>query len=62
MPESNGFKINKAGAAELRLDEKHTLIVHKTDEGVVLDVWEDGGREAVWSTYHFTSEMLPEED
>jgi len=21
-----------------------------------------GGREAVWSTYHFTSEMLPEED
>jgi protein required for attachment to host cells len=36
------FRINESGDAELRLDDKHTLIVHAADEGIVLDVWEDG--------------------
>lgn len=44
------------------LDDKHELIVHKTDEGIVLDVWPDGGAESVWSTYFFDNEMLPEEE
>jgi hypothetical protein len=46
-------------SAYCRLDEHHELIVHKTDEGIVLDVWPDGGAESAWSTYYFDSEMLP---
>jgi hypothetical protein len=53
------FRINEAGDVELDLDEQHTLIIHRADEGVVLDVWrkeeEDG---ATWSTYFFADEMM----
>ena len=47
-------------SAYCRLDETHELIIHKTDEGVVLDVWPAGGSETVWSTWHLDTEMLPE--
>lgn len=47
-------------SAYVRLDEKHELIVHKTDEGIVLDVWKDGGAESLWSAWFTDSEMLPD--
>jgi len=56
------FKINEAGDAELRIDDDHVLIIHAADEGLVVDVWLDGGEASVWSTYYFYSEMLPEEE
>lgn len=56
-----GWYVNEAGDVELRLDDKHTLIIKRTDEGIVLDTWRDGGTESVWSTYFFDSEMLDEE-
>jgi len=51
-------------SAYVRLDEQHELIVHKSDEGVVLDVWKDGGDQdgPVWSTYHFDNEMIPDDE
>jgi hypothetical protein len=55
------WKINEAGDVELKLDDKHTLLIHRADEGVVLDVWTEGAEECVWSNYFFDSEMLPEE-
>jgi hypothetical protein len=57
------FEINDDGDVTLRLDGKHTLIIHAADEGVVLDVWPDDDSDgSIWSTYHFYNEMLPEED
>lgn len=56
------FRINNAGDVELCLDDNHTLVIHKADEGIVLDVWNNQDDASVWSTYHFTSEMLPEEN
>lgn len=47
-------------SAYCRLDAKHELIVHKTDEGIVLDVFPDGGAESAWTNYFFDSEMLPD--
>lgn len=56
------FRINEFGDAELRLDDKHTLIVHAADEGIALDVWEDGEGQSVWSLWELYNEMLPIED
>lgn len=51
-------------SAYVRLDVQHELIVRKSDEGIVLDVWKDGGDQdgPVWSTYHFDSEMVPDDE
>lgn len=51
-------------ATYVRLDDTHELIITRTDEGIVLDSWKDGEDEdgPVWSTYHFTSEMVPEDE
>ena len=54
------FTVNQAGDVEYRLDSDHVLLIHAADEGVVLDVWKNGVDEAVWSTYHFFSEMIDE--
>lgn len=56
------FRINEASDAELRLDDDHVLIIHAADEGIVLDVWPDGGDESVWSMWELYNEMLPEEN
>lgn len=56
------FVVNKAGDVELRLDAKHVLIINAADEGVVLDAWEDGGKESLWSTYHYYIEMLEDDE
>ena len=50
------FIINKAGDVELRLDKDHVLIIYAADEGIALDVWEDGGEESEWS--FISSEMI----
>lgn len=61
--ESKGpFKINDAGDVELVLDEQHTLIIHRADEGVVMDVWRNGVEDgATWSSYFFADEMMETE-
>lgn len=58
--ESKGpFKINDAGDVELVLDDEHTLIIHRADEGVVMDVWKKGEEDgSTWSTYFFADEMM----
>lgn len=53
------FKINEAGDVELPLSDEHCLIIHRADEGLVMDVWfkgEDDG--SIWSTYFFADEMM----
>ena len=56
------FKINAAGDVELVLDEQHTLIIHRADEGVVMDVWRNGVEDgATWSSYFFANEMMETE-
>lgn len=51
-------------SAYVRLSPNHELIVHKSDEGIVLDVWKDGEDQdgPVWSTYHFDNEMMPDDE
>jgi len=60
---ADGFVVNKAGDVELKMDKKHTLIIHRSDEGIVLDVWADPeGDGPVFSTYFFDIELIPEEE
>jgi hypothetical protein len=57
---NKAFTINQTGDVECRLDRDHTLIIHRSDEGIVLDVWRQGEREAVWGRYFFDGEMIDE--
>jgi hypothetical protein len=56
------FSINKAGDVELRLDDKHTLIIHAADEGISMDTWEDGGDMdgPVFSEWRMYNELHPD--
>jgi hypothetical protein len=51
-------------SAYVRLDEQHELIAHRSDEGIVLDVWKDGGDQdgPVWTTYFYDDEMMPDDE
>lgn len=51
------FQINKSGDVELRLDDKRVLLISAADDGIVLDVWEDGGMESQWSSWFTYDEM-----
>lgn len=48
---------------EIILNKSHMLLIHRTDEGIVLDVWRDtNDEEPVFSTYFFDDELMPEEE
>lgn len=51
-------------SAYCRLDKEHELIVHRSDEGIVLDVWKDGGDQdgPVWTTYFYDDELMPDDE
>jgi hypothetical protein len=51
-------------SAYVRLSPQHELIVHKSDEGIVLDVWKDGKDQdgPVWTTYFFDDELVPDDE
>lgn len=54
------FKVDEeSGNVEMWLDEEHCLIIHRADEGIVMDVWKQGEEDgAIWSTYFFADEMM----
>lgn len=51
-------------SAYCRLSKEHELIVHRSDEGIVLDVWKDGKDQdgPVFTTYFFDDDLMPDED
>lgn len=48
----------------IRLSETATLCIHKSDEGIVLDVWDPAKdkHSTIWTTYFFDTEMMGEND